>query len=182
MTTVPPAFVLFWLDLMQCNLNFLHLLQNFQQTTWFSLKKPWSPKTPERRCNSIVSCEKTENIRKNPERVMSTKSFPYILCAWKGRWEVPVFWQHMLYPQQSNTLILILKQIGRSAKKKKKNGKHNLTFNLLHPHLIQLNLNPRGMARWPPNPLTFKFFLVILLTVCYTILLMLLLRIWYCIN
>ena len=91
MTTVPPAFVLFWLDLMQCNLNFLHLLQNFQQTTWFSLKKPSSPKTPERRCNSIVSCEKKENIRKSPERVMSTKSFPYILCAWKGRWAVPVF-------------------------------------------------------------------------------------------
>ena len=181
MTTVPPAFVLFWLDLMRCNLNFLHLLQNFQQTTWFSLKKPSSPKTPERRCNSIVSCEKKENIRKSPERVMSTKSFPYILCAWKGRWEVPVFLQHMLYPQQSNTLILILKQIGQSAKKKKQQI-NNLAFNLPHPYLIQLNLNPRGMARWPPNPLTFKFFLVILLTVCYTILLMLLLRIWYCIN
>ena len=64
MTTVPPAFVLFWLDLMQCNLNFLHLLQNFQQTTWFSLKKPWSPKTPERRCNSIVSREKKRTLEK----------------------------------------------------------------------------------------------------------------------
>ena len=53
----------------------------------------------------------------------------------------------MLYPQQSNTLILILKQIGQSAKKKKKQQINNLAFNLLHPYLIQLNLNPKGMAR-----------------------------------
>lgn len=44
----------------------------------------------------------------------------YILCVWRGKWEVPVFWQHMMYLQQSSTLILTLKQSGQSEKKNRR--------------------------------------------------------------
>lgn len=71
----------FWLDLMRCNLNFLHLLQNFQQTTWFSLKKPSSPKTPGRRCNSIVSCEKKRTLEKALRELCPQNHFlTYFVC------------------------------------------------------------------------------------------------------
>ena len=121
---------LFFFDWTLCNATsiFFTYSKTFSRQPDSHWKNPDHQKLLREDAIVLYHVKKQRNIRKSPERVMSTKSFPYILCVWKGRWEVPVFWQHMLYPQQSNTLILILKQIGRSAKKKKK--KWQTQFNI----------------------------------------------------